>query len=320
MYDITVVGAGPTGLAASIYCALFGMRTLVLESKKKVGGRVLKAGRITNYPGFPGKVTGQELVNRMTMQAEEAGAELHTSEEAVDLFCRKQKGVETNKDTYYSTALILATGAGMSGLNIQGETWIGDGISYCVECSEPLLKEMDVIVIGNIERAVDEALYLSKIAKHVTFINQANSITVKNQAKEKLRKMKVVLIEDFVGEAIGGEPHNMKLTLHHLRNSTSRKPTTNLIHVASPTTSFVSILQKAGIATHRAGCIIADAFGMTNIDGVFAAGSCASTMKDIIPSCVGDGTMVAASACLYVKNKLSGHIQQQQVKMRTTQS
>jgi thioredoxin reductase (NADPH) len=303
MYDIIVVGAGPTGLAASIYCALFGMRTLVLESKRETGGRALRARSITNYPGFPGKVTGRELVNKMTRQAKEAGAELHTSEEAVGLSCKKQKRVETNRDTYYSTALILATGAGMNGLNLRGETWIGDGISYCVECNEPLFREIDVIVIGNTERAVDEALYLSKIAKHVTFVNHANSITVKHQTKEKLRKMKVELTEDLVGKAIKGEPHNMKLTLYHLKNSTSRKLTTNIILVASPAVSFVSVLQKVGIATHRAGCVIVDDFGMTNIEGVFAAGSCASTMKDIIPSCVGDGTTVAASACLYVKNK-----------------
>jgi thioredoxin reductase (NADPH) len=303
MYDIIVVGAGPTGLAASIYCALFGMRTLVLESMKDAGGRVLQARSITNYPGFPGKITGRELVNRMTQQAKEAGAEFHTSEEALGLSCKKQKCVKTNKNTYYSTAFILATGAGMNGLGLRGETWIGDGISYCVECNEPLFREMDVIVIGNTERAVDEALYLSKIAKHVTFVNHADSIAVKPQTKEKLRKMKVELIEDFVGEAIKGEPHSMELILHHLRHSTPRKLTTNIILVASPAVSFVSVLQKVGITTHRAGCVIVDDFGMTNIEGVFAAGSCASIMKDIIPSCVGNGTTVAASACLYVKNQ-----------------
>lgn len=303
MHDIIVVGAGPTGLAASIYCALFGMRTLVLESKKKTGGRVLQAKSITNYPGFPGQVTGRELVDRMTQQARELGAELHTSEEVVSLSPKKQKCVKTNKGIYYSTVLILATGAGMSGLGLRGETWIGDGISYCVECNEPLFRKMDVIVIGNTERAVDEALYLSKIARHVAFVNHANSITVKTQTKEKLRKMKVELVEDSVGKAIKGEPHSMELILHHMRDSLPQKRTTNYILMASPVVSFVSALQKAGIATHRAGCIIVDDFGMTNTEGVFAAGSCASTMKDIIPSCIGDGTTVAASACLYAKNK-----------------
>jgi len=303
MHDIIVVGAGPTGLAASIYCALFGMRTLVLESKKKTGGRVLQAKCITNYPGFPGKVTGHELVDRMTRQAREAGAELHISEEVVSLSLKKQKCVKTNKGIYYSRALIIATGAGMSGLGLRGETWIGDGISYCVECNEPLLRKMDVIVLGNTEGAVDEALYLSRIARHVTFINHANFITVKAQKKEKLKKMKVELIEDSIGKAIKGKTHSMELILHNLRNSLPQKRTANYVVVASPAVSFVSVLQKTGIATHRAGCIIVDDFGVTNIEGVFAAGSCASTMKDIIPSCIGDGTTVAASACLYVKNK-----------------
>ena len=71
----------------------------------------------------------------------------------------------------------------------------------------------------------------------------------------------------------------------------------------SSTVPFVSVLRKVGIETHRAGCIAVDEFGKTNIEGIYAAGSCASTLKDIIPSCVGDGTTIAANVCLYVKNK-----------------
>ncbi len=303
MYDVIIVGAGPTGLAAGIYSAFFGLRTLILESNKKAGGRVLKARTIVNYPGFPEKVTGHKLVAKMVHQAEEAGAELHTSEEVVNLSCKKRKCVETKRDVYYSNALILASGAGMTGLDLQGATWIGDGVAYCRECNEPLIREMDIIVIGNTERAVDEAIYLSKIATHVRLVNYANLITMGTKVKEKLKKNGVELIEDFVGEAVKGEPPHKQLVLRHLRSSELRKLKTNIVLVISPVVPFVSVLRRAGIATHRAGCVIVDEFGRTNVEGVFAAGSCASVMKDIIPSCVGDGTTVAACACLYVKHK-----------------
>jgi len=166
-----------------------------------------------------------------------------------------------------------------------------------------LIKETDVIVIGNTQRAIKEAIYLSKIAKRVRLVNHANSITMEPKVKEKLEKGKIELIKDFVGEGIKGEPPLKQLILRHLRSSKLQKLTANFILVVSPVVPFVSVLRKAGIATHRAGCITVDEFGRTNIEGIYAAGSCASMTKDIIPSCVGDGTTIAACVCLYVKNK-----------------
>jgi len=304
MYDVIVLGAGPAGLAAGIYCANSGLRTLILESKKHAGGRILKARDIVNYPGFPEKVTGRELAKRMIRQAEKSGAEVKTSEEVVSLSF-KDKFVETKNSIYPFKALVLATGAGMTGLGMKDETWIGDGVSYCLECSAPLIKEKDIIVIGNTQGTIDEAIYLTKIAKHVKLVNHANSIIIEPKIKEKLEENRIELIEDFAGESVKGEPPHKQLVLRHLRNSKLRRLTANFILVVSAVVPFVSVLRKAGIATHRAGCIAIDEFGRTNFEGIYATGSCASTIKDIIPSCVGDGTTIAACACLYVKNKTS---------------
>lgn len=303
MYDVIIAGAGPAGLAAGIYCANSGLRTLILESKKDVGGRMRRARSIINYPGFPEEITGRELAKSMTRQAGKAGAEIITAEEILDLSCKENKFVVTKKNTYNFRALILTTGAGMKGLGIQNETWIGDGVSYCLECSSPLIKEKDVIVIGSTQRTIDEAISVAKIANSVKLVNNANSIVVEQKVREKLERNGIELIEDFVGESIKGEPPGKQMVLRHLKNSKRRKLTANLILVVSPTVPFVSVLRKAGIKTHRAGCIVVDEFGRTNIEGIYAAGSCASTLKDIIPSCVGDGTTIAAYVCLYLKNE-----------------
>jgi thioredoxin reductase len=111
------------------------------------------------------------------------------------------------------------------------------------------------------------------------------------------------LVEGFAGKAVKGKPPQMQLILRSARNSSTKKLIANLVCVVSPSTPFIPVLQKAGIATHPAGCIAVDQFGRTDIKGIFADGSCASTTKDIVPACVGDGTMVAAYACLYVKNQ-----------------
>jgi thioredoxin reductase len=191
----------------------------------------------------------------------------------------------------------------MSGLGMHDETWIGDGVSYCLECNSPLIKETNVIVIGNTQRAIREATHLSKIAKRIKLVNHANQITMEPKVKERLEKNKMELIRDFVGESVKGEPPLKQLVLRHLRDSKLNRLTANFILVISPVVPFVSVLRKAGIATHRAGCVAVDEFGRTNIEGVYAVGSCSSTMKDIIPSCIGDGTTVAACVCLCVKNK-----------------
>ncbi len=303
LFDVIIVGAGPAGLAAGIYSAFFGLDTLVLESGKQAGGRMLRARKIVNYPGFPEKITGRELASRMARQAEDAGAQVHTSEEVVNLSCKNEVRVETSRDVYRSKALILATGAGMKGLGLEGETWFGDGISYCSECNATMIDGRDIIVIGNTRRMVDETICLSKIASHLLLVNHANTVSTGTREKDELRRNGVELVKDFVGEAIKGKPPHVQLVLRSMKNHGTKKLTASILCVVSPPVPFVSVLQKAGIVTHQAGCVEADMFGRTNIEGVFAAGSCALTTKDIIPSCIGDGTTVAAQACLYVKNK-----------------
>jgi thioredoxin reductase (NADPH) len=301
--DIVIVGAGPAGLAAGYYSASFGLETLLLESGKRAGGRMLGARRIVNYLGFAEKVTGKELAERMTMQAKGVGAQLHSSEKVVGVSCKREIIVETDRDVYYSKALILATGAGMQGLGLEGETWIGDGISYCSQCNASMMEGVKIIVIGNTGRGVDEAIRLCKTSNDVKMVNHANTVLIGAKEKDDLRKNGVELFEGFAGKAVRGKPPHMQLILRSIANSATLKLEANLVHVVSPLTPFISVLQNAGITAHQAGCVAVDQFGRTNIKGIFAAGSCASTTKDIVPACIGDGTTVASCACLYVKNE-----------------
>lgn len=299
-YDVIILGAGPTGLAAGIHSAQFGLRTLVLEADEKAGGIAVRARSVTNYPGFV-RISGLRLMERMTRQAKRAGVEVHTSEEVVGLSLEKERVVETRRDTYSYKALILATGNGMKGLDLKGETWIGSGVAYCAECNMPFFKGNDIIVAGSVTEAIGEALYLTKIAKRVRLVNHKNMISIEEQTRKLLEKEGVQLIEDFVGEKIHGRPPNKRLLLRHVNGSKAKQLKTNIVFVVGGVKPFVSVLQKAGINTHRLGCTIVDEFGRTNIEGVFAAGGCASTVRDIIPPCIGDGAYVATCVRLYLK-------------------
>ena len=301
VHDVIVVGAGPTGLAAGIQLGIFGLDTLILEAKKETGGIAAKASAFENYPGFPDKISGKELMKRMTRQAINSGVKLRTSEEVVGLSLGgRDKVVKTNHDVYSAKALILACGSGMKGLGIKWETWFGGGVAYCLECGEQFFRGKDVVVVGNVREAVEEAARLSKTAATTRLVNHANSISISEQTRKQLESKDIQVIEDFAGEEISGSPPSKTLMLRSLENGTTQKLETNIIFVVAGVKSFVSVMQKAGIKTHRLGCVVVDEFGRTNIDGVFAAGSCASTIKDLVPPCIGDGATIAIQARLYI--------------------
>jgi thioredoxin reductase (NADPH) len=276
------------------------LRTLVLEADQKAGGAATRAHVIANYPGFQ-KIPGIRLMERMTQHAEKSGVELRTSEEVIDLSLHgRNKTVETAKAKYQCKALILATGAGMRGIGMKWETWIGAGVAYCAECGAPFLRKKEIIVIGNVKEAVDEALVLAEIAEKVTLVNHVNQIEIVGNVRKKLEKEHVLLLDDLIGIEIKGNPPTKQIVLRQVHSSSTERLKADMILVIAGVKPFVSVLRGAGIRTHRQGCIIVDESGRTNVEGVFAAGGCASTVRDIVPACVGDGTGVATCARLYL--------------------
>jgi len=301
MYDVIVVGGGPAGLAAAIHSAIFGLHTIILETNERAGGLATKADGINNYPGFRRKVSGLRLMDKMTNQARKNEVEFHTSEEVINLSLHgKEKIVQTEQDQYQCKALILASGNGMNGLGMKWETWIGGGVAYCAECATLFFRGKEIIVVGNVREAVGEALRLVKIAKNVKLVNYANMIDTNSKTKKQLEEEHITLIEDFVGKEIKGNPPAKQLLLKHVNDATTKTLKTNIILVIAGVKPFVSVLRNAGLKTHRQGCVIVDEFGRTNIEGVFATGGCASTIKDMVPACVGDGTNVATCVRLYL--------------------
>jgi len=261
---------------------------------------------LENYPGFPEKISGKELMERMTRQAINSGVELRTSEEVIDLSLRERdKVVKTNCGVYSAKALILASGSGMKGLGMKWETWFGGGVAYCTECGEQFFKGKDVIVVGSVKNAVEETLRLTKISANVRLINHANKILISEQTRKQLEHKGIQVVEGFVGEEINGSPPSKTLILRSLKDGTIKRLETNIVFVVASVKPFVSVLRKAGIKTHRLGCVMVDEFGRTNIEGVFAAGGCASTIKDLVPPCIGDGATIAIQARLYVSYSLN---------------
>ncbi len=168
MYDIIIVGAGPAGLTAALYALRANKKVLIFEANS-YGGQILNASKVENYPGIL-SISGYEFSHTLYEQVKNLGGEIHY--ETV-IRVNEDKSVITNENTYNTKAVILATGSIHRKLNIEHEQdFLGKGISYCATCDGNFFKDKVVAVNGGGNSALEDALYLSSIAKKVYVIHR----------------------------------------------------------------------------------------------------------------------------------------------------
>ena len=183
MYDIIIVGAGPAGLTAAIYALRANKKVLVLEAKT-YGGQIINASKVENYPGIQ-TISGFDLATNMYNQVLSLKGEIKF--ETV-IHITKEKEVITNNNTYKGEAIILATGSENRKLNIpKEEDYIGKGVSYCASCDGNFYKDKIVAVVGGGNTALEDAIYLSDIAKKVYLIHRRAEFRGESIYSKKLK-------------------------------------------------------------------------------------------------------------------------------------
>ncbi len=176
LYDVLVIGGGPAGATAAFYAARAGLSTLVLDKGLTTGAAGL-ASHIANYPGVAGVHSGAELIGVMRLQAEGAGALFVHEKVLMTVLTPAVKEAHTGRGVYRARAVILATGAMGRTQTVPGEErLLGRGVSYCATCDGAFFKGQDVAVAGNNDEAVEEALYLSRLARQVTLLVQTTEL------------------------------------------------------------------------------------------------------------------------------------------------
>ncbi|MEH1926234.1 FAD-dependent oxidoreductase [Nostoc sp.] len=178
-YDLVIVGAGPAGLAAAVYGASEGLRTVLIE-KEAPGGQAGTSSRIENYLGFPQGIAGSELARRAVIQAKRFGIEILSPQEVIDIRLQDSYRIIKLKDgTELSCyALLIATGVSYRKLDVPGiENVTGAGVYYGAAMTEALsCQNEDVYIVGGANSAGQAAVYISKYARHVTMLIRGNSL------------------------------------------------------------------------------------------------------------------------------------------------
>ncbi len=207
LYDVIIIGSGPSGLTAAIYATRANLKTLVIAGTV-AGGQLTTTSEVENYPGFPDGVLGPDLMNLWRKQAERFKADfVDDVATRVDFKIRPFKVWVTDQE-YDGRAVIIATGANAKYLDLPNEQRLkGRGVSACATCDGFFYKQLDIIVVGGGDTAMEEALYLSKLCKTVTVVHRRQEFRASKIMQDRLLhtpNIKVVWdseVIDVIGQA-----------------------------------------------------------------------------------------------------------------------
>ena len=307
MYDVIIIGAGPAGLVAGLYCGRFRLNALILE-KMNVGGQIALSATIDNFPGFPSGTSTGELIERMKKQVDEVGVPV-VMEEVLEVGVSKESGinvytVKTTDNNYKAKALIIASGAYAKRLGAGGEEkFIGRGVSYCATCDAPFFKHKEIVVVGGGDRAVEEAIFLAGYARKVTLIHRRQQLRASKILEERLKQHpKINLQLDSVIEEITGRD---KVETVKLKNVLSGKAE---VYPCQGVFIFVGIKPNTGFVKNllrldESDFIITDQDMRASLEAVFACGDCRKkNLYQVVNAC-GEAAQAADSAHKYLLSK-----------------
>ena len=300
MYDVIVIGAGPGGLSAGLYAGRMGLKTLIIE-KLTPGGQITQSSEIENYPGVCEVKSGLELMQCWPDQTKRFGAKI-ISEEVNEL--RIENGewrIKTHKNKYTSKAVILATGATPKKAGFKGEEeYIGKGVSYCAVCDGYFYKNMDVAVVGGGDSALEEALYLSNIAKKVYLIHRRGEFRASPLTVKKIKeKENIEILYNTTVEEVKGVPFLNTAIINQNGEIKELKVDGVFVFVGM---NVNSSLVKDLCELNEYGEVKVDLNMKTSLDGLYAIGDVRqNSVKQVVAS-AGDGAVAALNVVKYVKN------------------
>jgi len=303
MYQVVMIGAGPTALTAAIYTTREDIETVLFE-KGVIGGLASITDWVDNYPGFPDGIAGLELGEKLQKQAERFGAKIELGE----VISMKKEGdlieLTTSEGLIKARAVLIATGSDYKKLGVPGEIeYYARGVHYCATCDGAFYRDKKLVVVGGGNSAVQEAMFLTKFASHIDMLVRGPALRASEVLQHELQK------------------HTDKITVHYNTTTDEILATDNLVSSVRGTRNgheqveiqtngvfiFVGLMPNtqflggSGVELDDIGLIKTDIDLQTAVPGIFAAGDVRSGATMQIASAAGEGATAALNIRKYLE-------------------
>ncbi|MBN2159846.1 MAG: FAD-dependent oxidoreductase [Spirochaetes bacterium] len=301
-YDVLILGGGPAGLTAAVYCMRKGVSTGIIV--KEIGGQVALTAGIENYMGYR-HINGVELVDKFREQVVQFGIDYDEGASIASIEAGEVKRVKLEDGRVFSArALIVATGKSWRKLEVPGEEELtGLGVAYCTTCDGPFYTGKDVIVVGGGNSGLEAAIDLARIASSVTVVQFLDRLTGDRILIDKMKGFENVrVLYETEVTSINGSEEVESVSVRNRKNGAVDEIHAKGIFIEIglvPNSGFA----KGFLKLNEAGEIMVDCACRTSVPGIFAAGDVTDVPFKQIIIAGGEGAKAALSACNYVLQK-----------------
>lgn len=304
MLELAIVGGGIAGVTAAIYAKRAGFENYKFFEKGMLGGQIKYIDKIDNFPGVPLGTSGAEF--SMTMQGQLKDLEIEPVHEEIEKISRSESGTfvlyTSDGKEYDAKAVICAAGAAPRTLGLEAEEeFMGKGVSYCAICDGFFFRNKTVAVVGGGNTALEEALYLSKLAKKVYIIHRRDEFRAFGYISEQIKSRDNIEVKwDSVVESISGEELLNKVVLKNTQDGSLSDLEIDGLFVAIGYTPSTAVFRDL-VETDDAGFVLVGTDMATSSEGIFACGDCIKKdLKQLITSAA-EGAIASMSAYNHIQ-------------------
>ena len=301
--DVVIVGSGPAGLTAAIYTARANLNPIIIEGIG-AGGQLMLTTEVENYPGFRNGIMGPDLMMELRAQAERFGTEFVTADvDAVDLSTPNQFTASVGDDTYRGRAMIISTGAKATMLGLESEQrLLGHGVSTCATCDGFFFRDVEIVVVGGGDSAVEEANFLTRFASKVTLVHRRKELRASKIMQDRaFANPKIEFAWNSTVSEVFGDNKVEGIQLTDTDTGVTRDMEAKAVFVAIGHTPNTALF-RGQVALDENGYIATvPGSARTNVAGVFAGGDVQDHIYRQAITAAGSGCMAALEAERYLE-------------------